>query len=143
MTLVLQGLPMDSLLPKFVLEVDSIHDVPPSRGKQVVPNFRRPGGALGEAFGKERALLQVLCIHDLICVVSIWLVSCVVHPCGDQVGVMSRAVIQSGLLAMEQEFAPAPAIILSLALVYMRRNAKLTAITCCASKARKTVGKQK
>ncbi|KAA6423444.1 MAG: Aldehyde oxidase, partial [Trebouxia sp. A1-2] len=53
-----QGLPTDSLLPKFVLEVDSIHDVPPSRGKQVVPNFRRPGGALGEAFGKERALLQ-------------------------------------------------------------------------------------
>ncbi|KAL0029788.1 hypothetical protein WJX77_000034 [Trebouxia sp. C0004] len=53
-----QGLPTDSLLPNFVLEVDSIHDVPPSRGKQVVPNFRRPGGALGEAFGKERALLQ-------------------------------------------------------------------------------------
>lgn len=65
MTLVLQGLPIDSLLPKFVLEVDSIHDVPPSRGEQVVPNFRRPGGALGEAFGKERALLQVLCIHAL------------------------------------------------------------------------------
>ena len=65
MTLVLQGLAIDSLLPKFVLEVDSIHDVPPSRGKQIVPNFRRPGGALGEAFGKERALLQVLCIHAL------------------------------------------------------------------------------
>ncbi len=55
----MQGLPKDSLLPKFVLEVDSIHDVPPSRGEQIVPNFRRPGGALGEAFGKERALLQV------------------------------------------------------------------------------------
>ena len=55
----MQGISKDSLLPQFVLEVDSIHDVPPSRGEQVVPNFRRPGGALGEAFGKERALLQV------------------------------------------------------------------------------------
>ena len=63
MTPALQGLPTDSLLPKFVLEVESIHDVPPCRGKQVVPNFRRPGGALGDSFGKERALLQVLCIH--------------------------------------------------------------------------------
>ena len=58
--LLLQGVQKDSLLPKFVLEVDSIHDVPPSSGKQVIPNFKRPGGALGEPFGKERALLQVL-----------------------------------------------------------------------------------
>ncbi len=104
MTLVLQGLPMDSLLPKFVLEVDSIHDVPPSRGKQVVPNFRRPGGALGEAFGM-RALLQVLCIHalyDPICVVSVWLVYYAVQPCGNQDGVTSCDVTQSGLLAMKQ-----------------------------------------
>lgn len=59
LTRLMQGISKDSLLPQFVLEVDSIHDVPPSRGKQVVPTFRRPGGALGEAFGKERALLQV------------------------------------------------------------------------------------
>lgn len=56
----LQGLAKESLLPEFVLEVDSIHDVPPSRGEQIIPNFRRPGGALGEPFMKERALLQVL-----------------------------------------------------------------------------------
>lgn len=89
-----------------MLEVDSIHDVPPSRGKQVVPNFRRPGGALGEAFGKERALLQVLCIHAVyayhICVVSLWLVYYVVQLCGNQVGVTSCDVTQSGLLAMKQ-----------------------------------------
>ncbi len=81
LTPVLQGLPADSLLPKFVLEVDSIHDVPPSRGKQVVPNFRRPGGALGEAFGKERALLQVLCIHALYKYhLSLTCMAC--KPCG-------------------------------------------------------------
>lgn len=59
----LQGVAKESLLPKFVLEVDSIHDVPPSRGDQIIPNFRRPGGALGEPFMKERALLQVLSSH--------------------------------------------------------------------------------
>ena len=55
-----QGLAKQSLLPEFVLEVDSIHDVPPSRGEQIIPNFRRSGGALGEPYMKERALLQVL-----------------------------------------------------------------------------------
>ena len=59
LSVMVQGVQKDTLLPKFVLEVDSIHDVPPSRGEQIIPNFRRPGGALGEAFGKERALLQV------------------------------------------------------------------------------------
>ena len=47
------------MMPQFVLEVESVHDVPPSRGKQFVPDFERPGGALGAAFMKERALLQV------------------------------------------------------------------------------------
>ena len=48
------------MLPQFVLEVDSVHDVPLSRGQQFVPDFERPGGSLGAAFMKERALLQVL-----------------------------------------------------------------------------------
>ena len=48
------------MLPQFVLEVDSVHDVPLSRGQQFVPDFERPEGSLGAAFMKERALLQVL-----------------------------------------------------------------------------------
>lgn len=47
------------MLPQFVLEVDSVHDVPLSRGQQFIPDFERPEGALGAAFMKERALLQV------------------------------------------------------------------------------------
>lgn len=47
------------MLPQFVLEVDSVHDVPLSCGRQFIPDFERPEGALGAAFMKERALLQV------------------------------------------------------------------------------------
>ena len=65
-----QGVGGEKLLPDFVLEVDSMHDVPPSRGQQVIPNFRRPGGALGEPFMKERALLQVGCPHQTLLVAA-------------------------------------------------------------------------
>lgn len=58
-TALLQAVDSNPLMPHFVVEVDSLHDVPPSRGQQFIPDFERPEGALGAAFMKERALLQV------------------------------------------------------------------------------------
>ena len=46
-------------LPECVLEVPSLHEVELSHGKQVLPDFTRPGSAAGEPIMKERALLQV------------------------------------------------------------------------------------
>ena len=46
-------------MPECVLEVPSLHEVELSHGKQVLPDFTRPGSAAGEPIMKERALLQV------------------------------------------------------------------------------------
>lgn len=50
-------------LPECVLEVPSLHEVELSHGKQVLPDFTRPGSAAGEPIMKERALLQVRELH--------------------------------------------------------------------------------